>query len=86
MVKTLPSSAGSVGSIPDWGAKIQHTLWPKQKNRSNVITNSIKILKMVYIKKNKIILRNVSDVQKKIFFPAFLEQISRSFPSHFLQK
>ena len=41
---------------------------------------------MVYIKK-KFILRNVSDVQKKIFFPAFLEQISsRSFPSHFLQK
>ena len=30
MVKTSPSSAGGVGSIPDWRAKILHTWRPKK--------------------------------------------------------
>ena len=40
MVKTLPSNAGGAGLIPGRGA-----------NRSNIITNSIKTLKVVHIKK-----------------------------------
>ena len=44
MVKTPPSNVGHQG------AKIS---WPKTKmeNRSNIVTNSIKTLKMVHIKK-----------------------------------
>ena len=53
MVKTLPSSAGGVGSIPGGGAKIPHASRPKHQNikHSNIVTNSIKTLKMVHIKK-----------------------------------
>ena len=32
MVKTLPSNAGGVGSIPGWGAKIPHASQPKNQN------------------------------------------------------
>ena len=32
MVKTSPSSGGGEGSIPGWGAKIPHALWPKNQN------------------------------------------------------
>ena len=32
VVKILPSNAGSMGSIPDQGAKIPHALWPKHQN------------------------------------------------------
>ena len=55
VVKTSPSNAGSAGSIPGWGAKIPHALQPKNQkteNRSSIVTNSIKTLKMVHIKKN----------------------------------
>ena len=46
MVKTLPSNAGGVGSIPGQGAKIAHASKHQNiKNRSNAITNSIKDLK-----------------------------------------
>ena len=44
-VKTSPSSAGGAGSVPDVGAKIPHTSWPKNQNvnnRNNIVTNSIK--------------------------------------------
>ena len=58
--KTSLSNAGNMGSIPAWGAKIQYALWPKnqnktkqKKNRSNILTDSIKTLKMVHIKKSK---------------------------------
>ena len=50
--KTSPSNAGVSGLIPGWEAKISHASWPKkkkQKNRSNVVTSSIKTLKMVHI-------------------------------------
>ena len=59
MVKTLPSNAGGEGSTPGPGAKIPHASGPKnkkqtnKKTRSNIVTNSIKTLKMVYIKKLK---------------------------------
>ena len=32
--KTLPSTAGGVGSIPGWGAKIPHASWPKKKTKT----------------------------------------------------
>ena len=43
MVKILPSSSRDVGLIPRWGAKIPTSL--AAKNRSNIVTNSIKTLK-----------------------------------------
>ena len=48
MVKTSPSNAGGEGSIPGQGAKIPHASWPKNqniKNRSNIVTNSVKTFK-----------------------------------------
>ena len=50
----LPMQGGP-GLIPDWGAEIPHTSRPKTKtqNRSNVVTNPIKTLKMVHIRKIK---------------------------------
>ena len=48
MVKTLPFDAGGAGQIPDWRAEIPHALQPKKekhKNRSNIVTNSIKDFK-----------------------------------------
>ena len=33
MVKTSPSNAGDGGSIPGWGSKIPHALWPKKKKK-----------------------------------------------------
>ena len=53
MVKTSPSNAGGTGSVPDRGAKILHGSWSKNKNRSNIETNSIKSFQMVNIKKKK---------------------------------
>ena len=32
VVKTLPSNAGGLGSIPGLGAKIPHASWPKTQN------------------------------------------------------
>ena len=32
VVKTSPSSAVSVGSVPGWGAKIPHAFQPKNQN------------------------------------------------------
>ena len=40
VVKISPSSAGDVGSIPEWGTKIPLALTPKHKT-SNVVINSI---------------------------------------------
>ena len=56
VVKTLPSNAGGAGSNPHQGTKIPHALWTKKQNikRSNIVTNSIKILKMVHIKKKNL--------------------------------
>ena len=31
-VKTLPSNAGGVGSVPGWGAKVPHTFQPRNQN------------------------------------------------------
>ena len=32
VVKTLPSNAGGVGSIPGHAAKVPYALWPKNQN------------------------------------------------------
>ena len=56
VVKTLPSNPGGASSIPGQGVRIPLALQPEQnkaKNRGNIITNSIKTLKMVHIKKKK---------------------------------
>ena len=48
MVRALPSNVEGEGLIPGWEAKIQKK---KKNNRSNIVTNSIKTLQMVHIKK-----------------------------------
>ena len=56
VVKTLPSNAMDVALIPGWGARIPHALWSKKQNvnnRSNIVTNSIRTIKMVHFKKKK---------------------------------
>ena len=55
VVKTLPSNAGGVGLIPGLGTKIPNALRPKNQNlkQSNIVTNSIKTLRMVHIQKKK---------------------------------
>ena len=46
VVKTLPSNAGGVGLIPGWETKVPHASWPnKTEKRSNIVTNSISLLK-----------------------------------------
>ena len=56
MVKTSPSNAGSVGSIPGQGAKTLHALQPKKKTKhkkqKHCCNKFYKDLKMVHIKKN----------------------------------
>ena len=32
VVKTSPSNAGNAGSVPAWGTKISHALWPKNQS------------------------------------------------------
>ena len=64
MVQTSPSNMGVVCSIPGQGVKIPHVLWPKKQNinnRSNIVTNSIKTLKVVLVKK---LLKNVNQDKK----------------------
>jgi len=54
VVKTLPSNAKGADLSPGWEAKIPTCLVakkPKHKSRSNIVTNSIKVLKKVHIKK-----------------------------------
>ena len=44
LVKTSPSNAGDVGSIPGQGARIPHASQPKTKtwNGNNAMANSVK--------------------------------------------
>ena len=48
VVKTLCSNASGTSLIPGSGANIPHASGPK--TQSNIVTNSIKTLKMVHIK------------------------------------
>jgi len=56
VVKTLPSDAGGMGSIPVQRVRshVSCSQKPKQKT-NNIVTNSIKTFKMVHIKKSKTI-------------------------------
>ena len=60
----LPMQAVRGPSLPGWDAglpmqavrgpslpKIPHALWPKKQNRDNIVTNSIKTLKVIHIRK-----------------------------------
>ena len=69
MFKTLPSNAGAMGSIPGQGAKMPFRQKKKTntQNRSNIVTNSIKTLKMVHIKK-KILKKNRKAVPTIIIY------------------
>ena len=56
VVKISLSNAGGAGSFPCGEAKIPHASKAKNQNinnKSNIVTNSIKTLKMVLIKKKK---------------------------------
>ena len=53
MVKTSPSNAGVAGSIPGQGTKIPGASRPKKKKKKDKVTNSIKTLKMIHIKKKR---------------------------------
>ena len=44
---------GAVGLIPGWGAMNTCLVAKKNQNRSNIVTNLIKILNLVHIKKIK---------------------------------
>ena len=54
-VKTLPSNAGSADLIPGSGAKIPHTLQPKNQNvkQKQYCTKFNKDFKVVHLKINK---------------------------------
>ena len=51
MIKTSSLNAEGVGSVPGWRTKISHALRPKYQNinRSNIVTNSKKPLRMVHV-------------------------------------
>ena len=54
VLKTLPSNAGVVGSIPGWGAKIPHASQPKNQNikqKKPCCNKFSKDLKVIHIKK-----------------------------------
>ena len=56
VVQTSSSNGGVVGLTPGWGVKITHVSWPKKskhKNRNNIVTGSMKTLKIVHIKKKR---------------------------------
>ena len=61
VVKTLHLDSGGVSSVSGWGTKIPHASWSKDQNRRSIITNSLKTLKMVHIKKK---LKKMKDLQK----------------------
>ena len=53
MVKTLPSSAGGVGSVPGWEAMVRHASGPKKpKHKTGVILQQ-KFNKVLKKKKKK---------------------------------
>ena len=57
MVKTSPSNVGDVGLIPGQEAEISHASSQNNQNVEtvkNIVTNSLKSLKMVHIKKKKV--------------------------------
>ena len=63
MIKTSPSNAVGAVLISGQEAKIPHALWSKNQNiKQNIVTNSIKTLKIATSKKKK---RKRSETQKE---------------------
>ena len=50
MVKILPSNAGRASLIPGQGAHMPHVR--KNQNTERIVTNSVRTLKMVHVKKS----------------------------------
>ena len=64
MIKTSPSNAMGAVLIYGQEAKIPHALWSKNQNiKQNIVTNSIKTLKIATSKKKK--KRKRSETQKE---------------------
>ena len=60
MVKTSASNTEGVGSIPGRGAKSHVPLSHKTKTEiTSIVTNSIKALEVVHIKKKRILVKNL---------------------------
>ena len=69
VVKTSLSNAGTEGSTPGQRAKLPHDLQPKNQNvKGNILTNSIKTLKIVHIKKKKSFIEHIFDTIFGIIF------------------
>ena len=51
-----------MGLTPGRGAKIPHDSQTKNQNRNNIVTNSIKTLKMAHIKKKRL-----SEMKPRVF-------------------
>ena len=53
VINTLPSNARGAGSIPGRATKIPHATWATNQSmkQNNIVTNSVKTLKMVHIGK-----------------------------------
>ena len=64
MIKTSPSNAGGASPIPTQEARILYAVQPKDQN--NIVTQSIKTLKMVHIKKKKKTLKNKEERNDRV--------------------
>ena len=75
VVKTLLPSAGGAGSIPGRGTKNPHAWRPKAKtwNGNSIVTNSIKTLKVVHIKKKKSLKKNLGWWERQKVSPSWGE-------------
>lgn len=69
MVKISSSNAGGVGSVPSWGAKIPHDLWPKSQNvkQKQYYNKFSKDFKNVHIKN----LKKNNDLSNSLNTPLF---------------
>ena len=71
VVKTLPSCASGEDSIPGWGVKILHALGSKtqnikKKNRSSIVTNSIKTFFFFFLRNEPKNFKDVLIVETKV--------------------
>ena len=53
VANTPPSKAGGAGLVPGRGDKIPHACGPNTENRSNIVRDSVKTLRLVHIQKSK---------------------------------
>ena len=93
VAKNLPSNGRDMVSIPGQGTKIPHASWlknPNVDNRSNIVTESIKTLKMVHIKKTlktgRMSLRECQKNRRELFSLNITFYISLEFEKYRLYK